>query len=341
PLARYEEARAELEANGNVYVPPSSKSKSFFAFLFGGGGEDDEDGPAPAPRSRGRDRPGAAPSRGQVEVAAYAPTTSGNLNDDGSRNFFAAESASKSSPVVARAASNLPRGETYMAPSEPAPPPVAAPAAPEKVQVAAIDPAIAVASAAKAGAVEETADDGGQAAAAPMPPRRPEDLPTFAAFAPLPPARPAEFNALAYNQPLASAPMSRDAIADIIAANRRGDVVGTIARPRGNVGLRTASLAPLPPPRTEIVPARLDRSDFAALTAKQSSAHITTQSVMGSAVGLRSAARARAKVLKPEPQPASSKFRSHPTDLSATKFTTPFQGNLRAALTNVPPTRKN
>ncbi len=69
-LARYEEARAEIEATGGIAQEAPTRSKGFFAFLFGGGRDEEEDEAAqaaPQPR-RGwggnRTQVGAAPSRG-------------------------------------------------------------------------------------------------------------------------------------------------------------------------------------------------------------------------------------------------------------------------------------
>ena len=55
PLARYDEAKAEIEArnNGAVVMAPRKSSGGFFAFLFGGGEDEGEDAaPAPAPSTR-------------------------------------------------------------------------------------------------------------------------------------------------------------------------------------------------------------------------------------------------------------------------------------------------
>ncbi len=334
PLARYEEARAELEAGGSVYLPPSSKSKSFFAFLFGGG-EDDEDA-APAPAKRGRSRFASAPSRAQTQVAAYAPGESPNVNDDGSRSFFAMDANRSGSQQVARAEANLPRGETYMAPAPQAAPALAQQAAqtapqPEKTQVASLDQnSIRLA---KLQPSDDDAESALNVAAAPMPPRRPDDLPTFAAFAPMPPSRPTEFRSIAYNQPLANAPLRRDAIGEMLSGGAKGDAVGSIAR--GSIGLRAATFAPLPPPRQPIAPARLDRSNFGALTAPTPVARATTQSVHGAAaIGTRSAARAARAAngaLKPEPHAATSHFSSKASELSTTAFAPPAPARQRSA----------
>ena len=323
PLARYEEARAELEAGGGVYVPPSSKSKSFFAFLFGGG-DDDDDGANAAPASRGRTQIATSPSRGRTQVAAYAPPD-GAINDDGGSRTFFADEANR------RAAGNLPHGDTYLAPEPAAQPAPVAQAA--KTQVAALDPAalgIGKPQPMDAAAEETTV------AVAPLPPRRPDDLPSVA-LVPAPPTRPAEFAALAYNQPNAAMMGGRDPIADLISVHRRGaDRIGATTRPNGAIGLRAAAFVPLPPPRAEIVPARLDRSNFHAMTGAQPAARMTTQTVLGPAIiAPRSAARARMSALKSEPQPADSRFGARATDLPTSKFVNQQQ-RLRAALTNVP-----
>ena len=85
PLARYDEAKAEIEArnNGAVVVAPRKSSGGFFAFLFGGG----EDGartprrpPPPARASNGRNsrrairgRPRSPPPSRTRKAAAKPP----------------------------------------------------------------------------------------------------------------------------------------------------------------------------------------------------------------------------------------------------------------------------
>jgi uncharacterized protein YcbK (DUF882 family) len=62
PMARYEEARAEIAAHGGVEVPPAQESQGFLAWLFGGGnGQGD----------------GAAP----VAVATHAPAALAYANN--------------------------------------------------------------------------------------------------------------------------------------------------------------------------------------------------------------------------------------------------------------------
>ncbi len=200
PLARYEEARAELEAGGGVYLPPSSNSKGFFAWLFGGGGGEDDEVAAAAPTQRyqrGAMRTAARGRAQTTQVAAYAPTPASSVEDDSSaRNFFIAE-ANRSAPV-ARAERNLPRGETFVAPPPAAPQQTAALAPveartpkPEPLAPASDEGAAADTSNQDRNAPEKAAPD----ISAPLPPRRPSDLPLLAA-APLPPMRPTELAAL-------------------------------------------------------------------------------------------------------------------------------------------------
>ncbi len=308
PLARYEEARAELEATGNISVPPPSTSKSFFAFLFGGGDDDDEGGATTT--SRGS-RIATRASRGRTEVAAYAPSAS--PSDDGSHSFFLDEErrrAQEQPAPLQRAQRDLPRGETYLSPG---PQPVAAPApaaAPEpRTQVAALEPVAARPE--KPQPIDEDAarkpDADAILSSAPMPPRRPSDLPDIVAFAPLPPARPAEFAPLAYNAPTAN---RRDAIATLIGA-------------------------PMPPRREPVAPARLDRSNFRAMAGAQPTARVTTQSVLGPTVNaVRAAARARQSVLSNSPADAAGQFGVRPNELSTDRFAP--AGRQRAALTAAP-----
>jgi uncharacterized protein YcbK (DUF882 family) len=79
PLARYEEAKAEIEArnNGAIVVAPRKSSGGFFAFLFGGGEDEGEDvAPAPAPSLRRaiRGRPRSPPPSRTRKAAAKPPS---------------------------------------------------------------------------------------------------------------------------------------------------------------------------------------------------------------------------------------------------------------------------
>ena len=162
PLARYDEARAELDAGGSIPTMAQVKSKGFFEMLFGGGEE--EETVAAAPRSGPRSR-----------VATYVE----NRNQAKTQTPAPAAEEPRRSPVIEQAQRNLPQGETYLSPAPLAsvPLPVARPtsaSAEAPRQVAAMDP---------------------RALDAPLPMRRPSDLPAglmAAVNAPLPPARPLE-----------------------------------------------------------------------------------------------------------------------------------------------------
>jgi len=231
PLARYEEARAEIEAGGGTYVPPSSTSKNFFAWLFGGGGKEEEEedtgaaprGAAPAPR-RGRIQ--VASNTPRFEAPTSAPATSG---EDAGRNFFVAEAARAERNAADATATVRPVAAPPAAPAA-APAPVAAAAQVPAVQVPAAQvlaaqvlaaptpaaPAPAPAAAAPprqpAAAVAEAIPDGTAPEAnlpLPMPPRRPASLMAYADV-PVPPARPEPRDALAHLV-LASAEVRADA----------------------------------------------------------------------------------------------------------------------------------
>lgn len=162
PLARYDEARAELDAGGSIPTMAQVKSKGFFEMLFGGGEE--EEIVAAAPRSGPRSR-----------VATYVE----NRNQARTQPPAPAAEEPRRSPVIEQAQRNLPQGETYLSPSPlaSAPLPLARPtsaSAEPPRQMAAMDP---------------------RASDAPLPTRRPSDLPlglVATINAPLPPARPPE-----------------------------------------------------------------------------------------------------------------------------------------------------
>lgn len=346
PLARYEEARAEIEANGGgVYVPPERKSKGFLAFLFGGGKEDDEDSgeAAPAPSARKqwaslapRDSRGAKTASDEEGVAP--PTSNGRGSSDA---------------LLARAEGNLPRGETELtagsasASATPLPP-----SRPGGATVASRE--------AESARGEDAAANDSEAAAAqssaPLPPRRPANLPSLAAAAPVPPPRPAGDLAAGTNDPSHNSKGARAAsalakLADVTgstpagfaAASTESDVSladagsGDAAQPQrlaraapvdvaaseaalayaaiassrdasqavrseAPTGLRaaarSASAKLANPQRAELVPARLDRSNFGEMIGAAPASRVAAASVLGSAISApRSAARAEPHVL--------------------------------------------
>ena len=128
PLARYEEARAEIESRNGVSVPTIAQvqSKGFFASLFGGG--DDEESAAPVrggPRVGGdqrvagfidRSRGTNAATRLAARGAPGAAPSPGVADENSTAAFFLADAARRS-PAVERAERDLPRGQTYLAPA--------------------------------------------------------------------------------------------------------------------------------------------------------------------------------------------------------------------------------
>jgi uncharacterized protein YcbK (DUF882 family) len=109
PLARYEEARAEIEARGDgaYVVAPRRTFGGFFAMLFGGGGggeEDDAEVTAPAPNTR-KQWASLAPRR--------ARGTSGEMEEQ-SAPSATTDAYRYGAKELSRAESDLPRGETTL-----------------------------------------------------------------------------------------------------------------------------------------------------------------------------------------------------------------------------------
>jgi uncharacterized protein YcbK (DUF882 family) len=207
PLARYEEARAEIEARGGgAYVPTERRSRGFLAFLFGSGEDDEDSGEVlPAPSAR-------------KQWASLAPRNSRSAQGAADQEGAGAETSGRSSrsEMVARAESDLPRGETQMtaAPSNMDTMPgsdkasgTTAPLPPNRPsslsgplldrQIAANGGRVALAALApdEAAAIytrEQSAELDGKVGAAPLPPRRPAGFPAQAAGAPTPPTRPGD-----------------------------------------------------------------------------------------------------------------------------------------------------
>ena len=327
-LPGYEEARAEIAANGGGGYAPPAKSKSFFAWLFGGKDEDEAEEVAAAAPS---------PSRGRTQVASLARATAAppppvnyanasSLGEDGGRNFVALASSS------GRALQERPAA----APSVVPPPP----ASEAPTQVADLGPTAHDGRASRptqAALPEAVAEP---VALLPMPPHRPLDL-IAEADVPLPPIRPVALLAslapvglpkageLTGSVPFVTshpkAGGKPDAIAGLINATTVAPVphaslpgvithgsdrraaatvpaqVLAYAAPGQIRGLRSAALGraanhyarAAASENGAVVPARLDRSNFRSMTASTAAAQTTTQAVLGASVtGLRSAARA-------------------------------------------------
>ncbi len=374
PLARYEEAKAEIEArnNGAIVMAPRKSSGGFFAFLFGGGEDEGEDAaPAPAPSTR-KQWAELAPRNSRGAKIAAAET-----DEEGGGE---APVETRRSAAIAKAQANLPRGETVMTaasddkPSQPpprektvainAPLPPERPASLDKPSPIepppAADKRVASAEPEDAGkflrgnlaeqARElENAADAPMLSNAPLPPRRPRDL-AASLDAPLPPTRPMELTfeasenaspAAAGNVPLPpSRPKSLGAAERARADNALAsliDVTGSVdgrpgatpARPAGMRGTDAELLAYAPPApahedatavkpaakaaaaRTSFVPARLDHSNFQAMTQATPASKTSMGSVLGASIGaVRSAARA-----------AEPNILSSPNGGAATRFT--------------------
>ena len=299
PLARYEEARAEILARNNGSEVPTVaevRSKSIFASLFGWG---DEEEAAAAP----------PPSGPRSHVAALMASRNG-------RNQPAAapvEEEPRRSVVVERAERDLPRGETFLSAPEPV-----AQAANNARQLAAPDPRLASA----------------KIVDAPLPPRRPTELASLLPQlnAPLPPSRPTDLiprPQVAEARPQTQRPTELPAV---ITGGTGGPVAASAANlpiPAGLLAYAPSTLSPalnaavalteapkppvrsialrpsLAPPsaqpvgvraaalarRPMLVPARLDRSNFRVLTSSARIANAEGNGMGPAAAPIRAAAR--------------------------------------------------
>ena len=332
PLARYEEARAEIAAGGAAIAPPSSRSTNFFAWLFGGGSRDGDDEDVAQARVQTASRRG----RGNVQMASMMPSVpvggpgaTSNYDDSG-RNFFITEAARTTAQAYAPARAYAPPQPVYAPPpAQPAAaqldraPPAEPPPEQARTAVASLEPA--------ATPEADTVPPESPFAGHPLPPRRPASLAEI--DAPLPPARPVELASLGTRPTLSP---SASAYAGLDAGSRR-DPIGAmldremaakpgqrkaVAHPApvasvGVTGLRAARPGSEPP----IVPARLDRSNFQAMTGHQPAARMTTQSANGPLmVAPRAAARAEGRLLTPAASGNGSRFGKQATDLSAAGF---------------------
>jgi uncharacterized protein YcbK (DUF882 family) len=317
-LARYDEARAEIEATGGIAQDAPSRGRGFFAFLFGGGRDEEDDAATEAaPPRRGwagnRTQVGAAASRGAPTQVASAG------GEDGDRNLFVAKAYRTEPRPIQDAERNLPRGETYMSPSV-----SEAPQASSKV--AALE--------AKAPEESRAAPE----ATLPIPPRRPGELTT--ASIPLPPTRPVQLaTVIATPVPRAVAAYAASPSLDGSAAIRGlleatqgardpqksapsalnegapksdkppAQTLALAYAPAGGAtpGLRAVALGRPYLSKTaaghaDFVAARLDRSNFRALTGSAPVTRMTTQSVLGPAVAApRAASRAELNLMAATP----------------------------------------
>jgi len=316
-LARYDEARAEIEATGGIAQEAPRSGKGLFAFLFGGGRDEEDDSGTEAPRrgwAGSRTQVGATPSRGGAATQVASADA-----EDGGRNLFVAQAYRGEPRPIQDAERDLPRGQTYMSP-----PASEAPQASDKLA-----------------ALEAKAPEDPRAAreaALPIPPRRPGELTT--ASIPLPPTRPVQVAAvIARPVPRAVAAYAASPSLDGSAAIRGlldarqgagdphksassglhegaaesgqppGQALALAYAPAGGAtpGLRAVALgrpylSTAAIGHAAFVAARLDRSNFRALTGSRSVSRMTTQSVLGPAVAApRAAARAEVNLLAAAP----------------------------------------
>jgi uncharacterized protein YcbK (DUF882 family) len=312
PLARYEEAKAEIEARGGSYAPVERKSRSFLAMLFGGGDDDEDEGLAPPPPTPRKQWASLAPRQ-------TARIASAEADEEGAEPAPAPVEKrgrrSRAEKMLAAAERNLPRGETQLQPG-----PAEAPPTPATTSEARARPAPAALA-----SLEPIAIGMEETTIAPLPPRRPSHL--GLADAPLPPTRPFGLVALSDGLNIPLRPGAGAAIANLIDSTGPAPAPPpaeprpakpepllayaptiaaasheTVVEP--SIGLRLSAPPPkpadaervvvAPPPQPiALVPARLDRSNFQALTSARSATLISAGSTLGSMIGApRSAARA-------------------------------------------------
>jgi uncharacterized protein YcbK (DUF882 family) len=362
PLPGYEEARAEIEARGNgAYVTaPRRTFGGFFAALFGMGGGEDEDAEMAAPPPSTRKQWAALAPRnarqaqvdyegGAEEGATVEQPTSRRARNQIARaeadlprgeTAMTATGAVAVAPPSARGPQTAapPVDDGAEAPQEegrrpkyarvPLPPP-GRPASLEKptpidekpVETASAEPGAAQDPRASADAQDsgaEEADAPRRFVKAPTPPRRPSSLVAAAIpepEAPTPPERPqtgAASHAIAH---MVSPPEEQQGKDDAALAYA----------PHG--GVRTAAPQPdedesKPARKADLVPARLDRSNFNTLTGTTPAARASARSVLGAPItAVRSAARAaEPSVLLPPARPANLAGFAAPAAPPADKF---------------------
>lgn len=333
PLPGYEEARAEIEAraNGAYVTAPRRSFGGFLAALFGGGGGEDEDAEIAAPPPSPRKQWSALAPR---DARGQAASESGG--EEGAADERPAGRRGRSQ--IARAEADLPRGETAMtatgavavAPQSARAPQTAAPAPPEEIpealpleeksrhyanvplpprgRPASLDERTTEVASLETGAPDgrspadaqyhETSDTPGHHyVKAPLPPRRPASLASTELEPPAEgrgSAKAARASGLADDSPegrqdpaLAYAPPASSE-----GAGQEPDEAKPLRRAGGQKG--------------ELVPARLDHSNFNALTTTTPAARAAARSVLGAPItAVRSAARASdASVLLPPARPA-------------------------------------
>lgn len=297
PLARYDEARAEIDARGDAPLRVASayapQQRGFFSRLFNAGAEEEEDTGA-TPAARGRSRLARATTVDKDDAPEITTPAQRRAQDQ-----------------IARAERNLPRGETGLSAGGSAPQPVA------PVQVAAIP----VTTAQLPSPPRRPADIGAPPPAvvaladAPLPPSRPASL---VAALQAPPALPDVIRNGAETRP-------ESALAYVMAASTSVEADQTGARagsPVRALGDNRPRLAPAR--KIQLVAARLDQSNFAMLSSPAAVAQAMPLSGLGVTPNVRASAKseARAQALSPHAQIAGG-FGASATDLRVDAFTGP------------------
>ena len=271
PMARYEEARAEIEARGgNIQVARGGGIGGLFSWLFGGGGADDaeESGGQEATTASASSIAGARGGRSgggyqapepQVEVADVGPqaVAKAKRNLPTSQAYASApEPAPAAKPeapepqaevadvgpqAVAKAKRNLPTGQAYASAPESAPTPPVKPQAVAELE----QPNVA----SDASPEEPRSNAGPKFIAAPLPPRKPADLAALAfADAPMPPTRPADLILASKTDSGGAAfiPLSNKAFGPAVPRGSLPAVItsGVDRSPTGALALAYASSAP-------------------------------------------------------------------------------------------------
>ena len=298
PLARYEEARAEVEAHNGISLPTAAQvqSKGFFATLFGGGEDDNQ----PEVDARGGPRVG-----GDTRVAGFIEKSRGTNAATRLGSASAYAPAQAGAPVAQDDSNPLAflRGQpAQQPPVAPTPVRAAPPVQPVAVAMAAPAPdyrkptVLPESAAVKPAAPEpiETAD----VPVAPTPPHRPTELALASlSSAPTPPVRPTELVPAALPSVITTggaAPVAASAGA-LAYASTMSTILSNAARltpkiaaakiqPARAALIRSDTAAPLDTPA-----AKLDRANFRLLTAPTDAAHLVPDAIAPAVTGLRRA----------------------------------------------------
>jgi uncharacterized protein YcbK (DUF882 family) len=322
PQPHYQEALAEISSRGGIATDvPQPQGGGLFAWLFGKH-DQEEEAFAARDAAPGRTRVAAAPAPVRMTAAerraARAAAAASNRPDspqatNANTSLFPALTP-PAQPAVAAAPPPAPASAVAAVPT-----PVPAPDARDRRAGADRDASAAVldpAKDSKKAPAKDKAEKALVAGVAPIPPSRPADLVAYADV-PTPPGRPASLIHLAALAPQGGAEgdgATGKAAAKIDAAGplaRAASLPVVITRgPKDQPSLPAAALgyaaSATPPARglratapgaagaqdAEIVPARLDRSNYSELTSATPTAEAPPASILGQAfTGLRQAAR--------------------------------------------------